>query len=69
MRWGRQERGPRRANEADGASKESSAPNKLNLIPVTAEDIKHLPGRWCLATGKNVLSGEYSQSSIVRKET
>jgi len=32
------------ADEADHVRKENSAPNKLNSIPVTAENIKHHPG-------------------------
>lgn len=38
--WG----GSCRTNKADHISKENSAPNKLKLIAVTAENIKHLPG-------------------------
>lgn len=69
MGWGMQDQGPRRAAGADRVSKENAAPSKINLISETAENIKHLPGWWCLATGKNVLSGEYTWSSIIRKET
>lgn len=63
------ETGPCRANEAGQVSKVNAASNKLKLVLLTAEHIKHLPGGWCLAMGKNVLSGEHTQLGVIGKET
>lgn len=63
------ETGPCRANEAGQVSKVNAAPNKLDFVLVTAEHVKRLPGGLHLAMGKNALSGEHTQLSVVGKET